>query len=188
MVVYVACCKSQDEAIKVQSKLISTTPTLVFSRILKHVRELDAYDPELFTSSDEHAPIGQLVFGDGLQSAKLIQRALLRRLAVIVAVVGIALLIEVRAFGGLSSRSLLAIAVLVGTFVVGLVLAGVAAKLAFIKMTPDRMAFVRAANNLKHRMPVVIAGSDESPDPGKQLPANVVFFEQKNDVLRRFVA
>lgn len=172
MVVYIARCKSIAEAAKVQSRLMAACPTLIYTRMLRRVDDLDAYNAEMLRSADEQTALGELTFHAG-------ERPLRQRppflLIALLSLIGLGAL-GFAIVGPLVFFGFAALAV----FGIGAMAVGSARGRPFGNIPADRQAFWKAEKWLRRGRPVVVAGSDEPPVDGFKLPANIHCFVRQN--------
>lgn len=177
MVVYIALCKNDSEALQTRDKLIAACPTLVFSRVLHRPRELDVYNADLLQTTDAAHKVGQLAYDQKSTHIGQIHKGLpsvvvAAVLATIAALWTIARLIRV------PNTSLLTI-IGIWAIVIGISAAYVFYNARVLKRSSSSAKSLwKAEQWLQKGQPVVIAGSDDPPDNHRTLPKNILYFDQ----------
>ena len=177
---YVACCKSLREARAIQNQIIAAAPTLIYSRLLMHSKDLDVFSAEMLRSGDEQIAVGAFAFGNNQATMNDSWRIFSKAVLLAVILLGMLAVAGVRLLTSTAHSN-----TLVGLFAVALLLLFIffayLGTRAVARMTPERTAFWNAAKWLKRGRPVMIAASEEPIDEKISLPENVLCFYRASD-------
>ncbi|MBI3556997.1 MAG: hypothetical protein HY074_12095 [Deltaproteobacteria bacterium] len=180
MVMYIARCKSLQEASSVQNGLRAACSTLIFSRILLNPKDLDSYNADMLRSSDAQISIGSMVFGQDQATMDDSWRILSRWVVFAVLALTALAVAGIRILNSMA-HSNTQVAVLVAIFLLVFVLFAYLGSRAVETMTPERTAFWNATKWLGRGRPVVLGASEEMPDDRSKLAPNVVCFYRASD-------
>lgn len=177
VVVYIARCRSEQEALEAQNKLISICSTLVFTRVLRRTGDLDTFNAEALRAGDDVVATGALAYDQDAGRLSRMWRVLLAvsfaMLALtVVPVIWFLFLDALRPFPNGLILIFSAVFVLLAIFEI-LILR------AFRASSVVSRSLWRARRWLQRGGYIVIAGSEVLPDDQKSLPRNVRYFDQK---------
>jgi hypothetical protein len=195
MVFYLARCKDPQEAFEIQKKLITTCPTLIYSRVLQKPQDLDVFNAKLLRGDDEEYRPGDVA----LEQAAGGDLPLRRRMGPLYPWMVLGTVLAAIFF--ILAGVILAHAIIAGTptdFGSAVIWAGVFMGLSAIALgatwATSRAApiageagvYDRVERWLKKGYPVFIAASEGVPDASAHLPRNVIYFDRtSNRVLER---
>lgn len=175
MVIYIARCRDMSEAKSMREKLMSTCPALVYSRVLRTMKDLDVYNSEMLRSGDEEFEPGHFTF-DGTERANGLGRQRIGWSILALFCLLAAIVLGVQLFGA-RSASHLSVALLAALLVATIGVASFMAVRSSRGMSAEHRAYTQAAAWLKRGRPVVIVGSDEPlDDEDSPLGRRVSFF------------
>jgi hypothetical protein len=165
MLAFVARCKDLKDAEKTQLALARACPTLIFSRVLRRVSDLEAFKEDYQLLEEVKGPDSDRV----------------ERVFDLWPVIGIGLLAAAVVLSarilGQSAPSHRALAIVCAAIIAGLVLFAAIFSRSLRRLVPGRSAIAKTRRWLRRGRPVVFAVSEDPPDNERRLPRGVVLFE-----------
>lgn len=176
VVVYIARCRTEKEAVLAQSKLVSVCPTLVFTRILRRASDLDSFNSEALRAGDEGIATGALAYD---QDAVRLNRLWHGILAAWFALLALASAPVIWFFSSNTRQPAFEMLLIWAIAFVLLAIFGTLSLRAFRCSSPASRNLWKARRWLHRGNFVVIAGSEVLPDDEKSLPRNVRYFDER---------